>query len=389
MSLYAKLHEIAERVIAQRNKMTKEAVTRSVSVMPFLRALGHEAEDTRQILEEFDADPKWSGGKTVDYAILSNDQPVILVEAKSATVSLGATHWEQLYQYFNATDARYGVLTNGLRYEFYTDRVKTNIMDRQPFLTIDLLDLDELAIAELRPFTRASFPKEVRNDDCEPRERPELDSFEYPIHANFKGRRLEGMLVVDRVMNWHKQLILVRFKGELMAHTESKSKAIQSIDANAKSSVSAWTFWRFIHPISGEDLPIREICLDVQRNGDLRQRLWKCVSRRANDDAIPIFGCHKGRTFEAELLRDQLQRKLWGASNCVVYKGQAMTAGQAALQALRSVDPQYENSGAQLNGLRFWRVVDPADGRERKLIEMSGHVEDSDDGLRMRLLDKT
>ena len=383
MSLYAKIAEIAERVKAQRNRMTNEAVTCSVSVKPFLRALGHDDEDARQVFPEFGADPKSSVGRTVDYAILSNDMPVFLVEAKSATVNLGATQWEQLYQYLNATDARYGILTNGLIYEFYSDRKKVNIMDRKPFLTIDLLNLDEQQVADLNPFLRSNFPPECHDDDMPPPD-SSPDTFEYPIHAHVKGQRLEGMLVIDQVMNWHKQLILVRFMGELMAHTAAKSKAIQSIDPYGKSPVGAWTFWRFEHPVSGEDLPISEICFDVQDRGDLRTQLWERVcSPQPPDDAVPVYGRYNGHCFEADLLREHLMTRLWGSANCIRYDGEQMTAALAALRAIQSVDPSYEHNATKLNGLDFWNLVDPSDGSERPLSTISGHIGDaSDDALR-------
>ena len=386
MSLYAQLDGLAERVKAQRHRMTNEAVTCSVSVTPFLRALGHDDGDARQVFPEFGADPKWPGGKTVDYAILCIDKPYIVVEAKSATVNLGATQWEQLYHYFNATDAQFGILTNGLIYKFYRDRDKTNIMDRQPFLTIDLLNLDEQQVAELNPFLRSSFPPD-KATGIKPCPDREPDAFEYPIHADFNGQRLLGELVVDRVMNWHKQLILVRFMGELMAHTAAKSKAIQSIDPNGKSPVSAWTFWRFKHPVSGEDLPISEICFDVQDSGDLRKRLWERVSTPpAPSSAIPVFGCFEGHSFKAELLREHLKQPLWGSANCIRYNGEQLTAAIAASRAIQSVNPSYEHDATKLNGLGFWHLVDPADGSEHPLSAISGHIGDaSDDELRARV----
>ncbi len=386
LSLYAKIAEIAERVKAQRNRMTNEAVTCSVSVKPFLRALGHDDEDARQVFPEFGADPKWSGGKTVDYAILSNDKPVFLVEAKSATVNLGATQWEQLYQYLNATDARYGILTNGLIYEFYSDRKKVNIMDRKPFLTIDLLNLDEQQVADLNPFLRSNFPPECHHDDMPPPD-SSPDTFEYPIHVHIKGQRLEGMLVIDRVMNWHKQLILVRFMGELMAHTSAKSKAIQSIDPNGKSPVGAWTFWRFEHPVSGEDLPISEICLDVQNKGDLRKQLWERIcSPNPTSDAIPVYGYYQGHRLEAEMLLTGLVNGFSAGSGCIRFAGKITWAKEAAIEAIRSINPDYSPMGKNPNGLSFWHVVDPADDSEHKLVDLSTHVNAPDDALRHRLL---
>ena len=385
-SLYAQLNGIAERVKAQRSRMTNEPVTCNVSVMPFLRALGHDDEDARQVFPEFGADPRWSGGRSVDYAILSNDKPYVVVEAKSATVNLGATQWEQLYRYFNATDSKYGILTNGLIYEFYSDHDKTNIMDRQPFLTIDMLNLDEQQVADLSPILRSSFPPD-RARDCEPSPVPEPDTFEYPIHAHHKGQRLRGMLLVDRVMNWHKQLILVRFMGELRAHTAAKSKAVQSIDRNGKSAVGAWSFWRFVHPVTGEDLPISEICLDVQRDSDLRKQLWESIrDSQPQADAIEVFGRYERHSFKAELLREHLKQRLWGGANCIRYNGEQMTAAIAALRAIQSVSPSHEHDPTRVNGLEFWHLIDPADGSDRPLSVISGHIGDaSDDELRQRV----
>ena len=37
----------------------------------------------------------------------------------------------QLYRYFNATDARIGILTNGIEYRFFSDLNKPNVMDER------------------------------------------------------------------------------------------------------------------------------------------------------------------------------------------------------------------------------------------------------------------
>ena len=58
---------------------------------------------------------------------------------------------------FAVTNARIVVLTNGETYQFYTDLDAPNRMDDKPFLVLDLLDIDESLIPELRKLTKDVF----------------------------------------------------------------------------------------------------------------------------------------------------------------------------------------------------------------------------------------
>nr|VFK28259.1 MAG: hypothetical protein BECKMB1821G_GA0114241_103510 [Candidatus Kentron sp. MB]VFK32544.1 MAG: hypothetical protein BECKMB1821I_GA0114274_103425 [Candidatus Kentron sp. MB]VFK75972.1 MAG: hypothetical protein BECKMB1821H_GA0114242_103725 [Candidatus Kentron sp. MB] len=55
------------------------------------------------------------------------------------------------------TDARFGILTNGIQYQFYSDIDDKNIMDSRPFFEFNLLDFQEHQIEELKKFTKSSF----------------------------------------------------------------------------------------------------------------------------------------------------------------------------------------------------------------------------------------
>ena len=55
-------------------------------------------------------------------------KPVILIEAKTASCNLDTAHCSQLYRYFSVTDARFGVLTNGIHYRFFSDLESPNKM---------------------------------------------------------------------------------------------------------------------------------------------------------------------------------------------------------------------------------------------------------------------
>ena len=58
---------------------------------------------------------------------------------------------------FSTTSAKFAILTNGIRYRFYTDLEEANLMDSLPFLDIDLLHLRDAQIEELKKFKKENF----------------------------------------------------------------------------------------------------------------------------------------------------------------------------------------------------------------------------------------
>ena len=85
------------------------------------------------------------------------NNPTILVECKSCNSNLDKEHASQLYRYFTVTEAKFGILTNGIRYLFFTDIEKPNMMDSKPFFEVNMLDLRPDAVEELKKFTKAAF----------------------------------------------------------------------------------------------------------------------------------------------------------------------------------------------------------------------------------------
>ena len=109
--------------------------------MRFIKALGYDFLDPGEVVPEFTAD--WGGkkGEKVDYAIVINGKPGILMECKSIHTDLDNVHASQLRKYFTATEAKFGILTNGVIYRFFTDIDKSNIMDKKPFFEMNLTSL--------------------------------------------------------------------------------------------------------------------------------------------------------------------------------------------------------------------------------------------------------
>ena len=157
--------EIAERLAALGSKIQKqrastetEEATKTAFIMPFIaNVLGYDVFCPDEVIPEFTSDVGTKRGEKVDYAIIKDGVVQILIEAKAIGSELSINHAAQLFRYFAASNARIGILTNGQNWHFYTDLDKPNRMDEQPFLQLDLLDLDASVIPPLTKLTKSSF----------------------------------------------------------------------------------------------------------------------------------------------------------------------------------------------------------------------------------------
>lgn len=157
MDFIDRLRELAARLPKQRDMIQTEEATKNALIMPFISALGYNVFDPTEVTPELCADVGVKKGEKVDYAILRDGKPVMLFECKHHTADLGKVHASQLYRYFSVTDARFGVLTNGVVYWFYTDLDAPNKMDGKPFFEFNLLDFKESDIDELKKFSKGAF----------------------------------------------------------------------------------------------------------------------------------------------------------------------------------------------------------------------------------------
>jgi hypothetical protein len=125
--------------------------------MPFINALGYDVFNPTEVIPEFIADIGTKKGEKVDYAIKKDESIIILIECKWAGADLHLDHTSQLYRYFSATEARFGILTNGIIYEFYSDIDEPNKMDSKPFFTFNIFEFQDHQVKELKKFTKSAF----------------------------------------------------------------------------------------------------------------------------------------------------------------------------------------------------------------------------------------
>lgn len=157
MDLIDKLSAIADRIPALIGSVKTEEAAKTAFVMPFIQALGYNVFDPTEVVPEYNADVGTKKGEKVDYAIMRDNSPVMLFECKWEGGKLSDKHVSQLYRYFSVTRARIGVLTNGILYHFYSDLDEPNKMDASPFLVLDMQDLREGLVRELRRIVKDTF----------------------------------------------------------------------------------------------------------------------------------------------------------------------------------------------------------------------------------------
>lgn len=148
--------QLAERIAKQKDAITTEEGTKNAFIMPMLIALGYDVFNPEEVVPELDCDLVKKKGEKIDYAIMKDSQPIILIECKHCKQDLNL-HDTQLQKYFVASNARFGVLTNGIEYRFYTDLDKSNIMDEKPFLAVSMLDLSDADIEQLKKFHKSYY----------------------------------------------------------------------------------------------------------------------------------------------------------------------------------------------------------------------------------------
>ena len=156
MDFSDKIKQFSKRIETLKGNLETEEATKNALIMPLFQMLEYDVFNPLEFVPEFTADVGTKKGEKVDYAILQDGKPVILIEAKGVNDKL-TNHDAQLFRYFTATEAKFAILTNGIVYKFFTDLEEKNKMDEMPFLELNLLDIDDFKIAELKKFSKQTF----------------------------------------------------------------------------------------------------------------------------------------------------------------------------------------------------------------------------------------
>ncbi len=158
MDILNELKNLSDRIADDKKKVEGEQGTINTFILPLIRLLGYDYTNPREVKYEFPAGFGTQKGEKVDLAILRDDRVIMLIECKDWRVVFSEKDINQLIRYFAAvTEARIGVLTNGIIYRFYTDSEKPNVMDTKPFFEFSMSEINPLLANVLNNFTKDNF----------------------------------------------------------------------------------------------------------------------------------------------------------------------------------------------------------------------------------------
>ena len=156
MDFKDEIKQFGIKVEKLKDQIHTEEATKNAFIMPFINALGYDVFNPLEVIPEFIADIGIKKGEKVDYAIVKNGVPTILVECKHWGENLDP-HNSQLFRYFHTTKAKFGLLSNGIIFRFYTDLIEANKMDEKPFFEFNVTDIKDNQIEELKKFHKSYF----------------------------------------------------------------------------------------------------------------------------------------------------------------------------------------------------------------------------------------
>lgn len=256
MSFNEKVAVLVQRIPTVINHLETEEATKNALIMPFIAALGYDIFNPQEVLPEFIADVGLKRGEKVDYAIKKDGEVIILIECKKAKTDLSQTEMSQLFRYFSVTKARIAILTNGIKYWFYSDLVESNKMDERPFLELDLSDPKKHVLSQVRQLAKEEFDLDkmltVANElkfvgefqrvFAAQLERPDDDFVRFFYSKTNPGCRFTGTVreqlnpLISKAFN---QLISDRIADRLRSALNSESEEAKKTESDISEQQSA------------------------------------------------------------------------------------------------------------------------------------------------------
>ncbi len=137
--------------------------TKNALVLPFFKALGYDPFNLHEVQPGYVVDRAGDDAVTVDYAVLNDDAPALLVQCAEAGTDLQAIDATSVLEGLAAAGGGIAAATNGCQYQFYAMSEAEGAEADAPFLVFDLLDYETEGNAEpasvqyLRRLTKPNF----------------------------------------------------------------------------------------------------------------------------------------------------------------------------------------------------------------------------------------
>jgi len=250
--IYGELESLAARTRGVLEYISSEEGCKTSLVLPMLSLLGYEVFNPKQIMPEFTADVGIKRGEKVDYAIMANGKPKMLIECKATKDALDQVSVSQLFRYYSTTEAKFAVLTNGLLYKFYTDIDISNRMDLEPFFEFNLMSFTLEDADFLNRFRKGSLVGEMKALLKDSRKR----KLQQIIRSEIKGVLAATGGIVDKIkqdLEASKLCSVSRKELEQLVTSISLEESIVCLENSLKVSVLEPKIIKLLGTILGSD----------------------------------------------------------------------------------------------------------------------------------------
>lgn len=119
-NMLSQLLELQFKVNVYKKFLSSERETRYSLVEPFFKILGFDVSCPFDVIVEYKCRKGAKELGRVDYALMKDDKPLMIVEVKNCQTILNDKHVNQLAKYFECDDVNIAILTDGLEYWFFT-----------------------------------------------------------------------------------------------------------------------------------------------------------------------------------------------------------------------------------------------------------------------------
>ncbi|WP_199140015.1 type I restriction endonuclease [Pedobacter sp. ASV12] len=257
MDFKDEVKQLGARASKMLPQLQTEEATKNALIMPFIKLLGFDVFDPFEVNPEFIADIGIKKGEKVDYAIMKDGEPIIIIECKHHLEKLDP-HNSQLFRYFHTCKAKFGLLTNGLIYRFYTDLNDANKMDEKPFFEFNIAEIKEAQIEELKKFHKSYFDVEsISNTASDLKYTNELKALitselkePTPIFVRHFANQVYPGKITERILTQFTELVK-RSSNQVLndAITDRLKTALDKEEANSNDKEAITT----TQPVMAED----------------------------------------------------------------------------------------------------------------------------------------
>ncbi len=144
--LKERMETFAVRARAIADLCDNEEQTKVSLINPYLEMLGYDVRDPRHVRLEVRGDIH-TGNEKVDYAILRNGKPWMIIEAKKASVPLAdGAPTTQVRRYAIDADVQYVAYTNGRHWRWFRKNANSGKLEDRPFIEHNVTEPEDREI---------------------------------------------------------------------------------------------------------------------------------------------------------------------------------------------------------------------------------------------------